>query len=213
MENETKEINILFFGDSICFGQYVSVHRGWVTRVAQELEELSQKYNLNVVVVNSSVNGCTTRQALERMPYDIQSWKADIITVQFGMNDCNYWQTDRGVPRVSPAAFAANLEEIISRALIFNIKTVFLSTNHPSTRDQQIMPYTSITYQDSNKQYNEIIRQVVKKNDRVKLIDIESHFLSYTQNKRDCLKTLLLPDGVHLSVEGHNVYFSYTYPI
>ena len=207
---DTKELNVFFFGDSICFGQGVSVHHGWVTHIAEKLNEFSRQYNTEVIVINSAVNGCTTRQALERMPYDIQSWKVDIITVQFGMNDCNYWKTDRGVPRVSPAGFAANLEEIISRARAFNINNIFLSTNHPSTHDQQIMPYTDITYQDSNRQYNEIIREVAKVT-HVNLIEIEKYWLEQLE-KGLRLRDLLLPDTVHLSVLGHNLYFEIVYP-
>lgn len=208
-----KEINVFFFGDSICFGQCVSVQHGWVTRIAERLNECDQHYDYDIIVVNSSINGCTTRQALERMPYDIQSWKVDILTVQFGMNDCNYWYTDRGVPRISQKAFAANLEEIIERALAFDVSMIFLVTNHPTTRDQQIMPLTNITYQESNRRYNEIIREVGRSYPiTVQLIDIEEFILSYTNNERECLLPLLLPDNIHLSVEGHKLYFSCVYP-
>ena len=34
-------IRVFFFGDSICFGQGVSIHRGWVTRIASETDKLS----------------------------------------------------------------------------------------------------------------------------------------------------------------------------
>ena len=42
-------------------------------------------------------------------PYDVQSHEVDVLVVGFGMNDCNYWMTDKGVPRVSQNAFRANL--------------------------------------------------------------------------------------------------------
>jgi acyl-CoA thioesterase-1 len=194
----------------------VSIHKGWVTRTSASLSELAQEYNRDIIVVNASANGRTTRQALEQMPYEVQSQYPDILVVQFGMNDCNYWQTDRGVPRVSPKAFEANLEEIITRAFAFGAKKALINTNHPTGRDQSMMPYTTITYQRSNEQYNGIIRNVATRlDDRVILNDVESVFRTYTNNNPEGLLRLLLPDPdlLHLSEEGHNLYFETVYPV
>ena len=76
---------LIFFGDSICTGQHISVHKGWVAQISQSLEGIA-------TILNSSVNGRTTRQALEDMPYHIQEQHPDMIVIQFGMNDCNYWK-------------------------------------------------------------------------------------------------------------------------
>lgn len=200
-------INIVFFGDSVCFGQYVSLHRCWVTLVAQKL---SRKYD--VVVTNSSINGSTTRQALERMSYDLSKLNMDIITIQYGMNDCNYWETDKGMPRVSPKAFYENLYEIIGRASIFGAKKIFLATNHPTLKFEA-MPYVPIFYQQSLVRYNQLIRDLWhESNEDVCLLDIEKHFKSIAKSKKQ-LAELLLPDNLHLSIKGHQVYFNYVYPI
>jgi len=203
-----EAINVFFFGDSICIGQYVSIHKGWVTRTSAEMSELGQKYKRQVIVTNASASGRTTRQALEQMPYEIQSQHVDILIVQFGMNDCNYWQTDRGLPRVSPKAFAANLEEIIARAFNFEAKKVLLNTNHPNGLDQKTMPFTNISYQQSNERYNKIIREVAARSDsRVILNDVEKSFKTYTNGNRERLLELLLPnpDLLHLSERGHDL--------
>jgi acyl-CoA thioesterase I len=112
-------LRVVFFGDSICVGQGVSLFKGWVTKIASGLDLLSQEIGREIVVVNASVNGNTTRQALERMPYEVQSHGVDILLTQFGLNDCNLWLTDGGLPRVSADAFAANLKEIIARGRRF----------------------------------------------------------------------------------------------
>lgn len=210
-----EAIDVFFFGDSICVGYQVSIHKGWVTRTSASLSELGQKYQRQVIVSNVSANGRTTRQALEQMPYEIQSQHVDILIVQFGMNDCNYWQTDRGLPRVSPKAFAANLEEIIARAFNFGVQEVLLNTNHPTARDQQTMPFTNISYQQSNEQYNQIIREVAARSDpRVILNDVEKACKSYANGNRERLLELLLPspDLLHLSERGHTLYFETVYP-
>jgi len=208
-------INIVFFGDSVCFGQYVSLHQCWVTLIAQKL---SEKYD--VVVTNSSINGSTTRQALERMSYDLSKLNMDILTIQYGMNDCNYWETDKGMPRVSPDAFGINLKEIVERARIFGAKRIFLATNHRALVSKKHNPSFSFNYQVKLSLYNQIVRDVqavyefeydhdITDAPYPLLIDIEKHF----PRQKSKLQELLLPDQLHLSPKGHQVYFEYVCPI
>jgi acyl-CoA thioesterase I len=202
-------LRIAFFGDSICVGQGVSIYRGWVTRVAGRLDEVATEYGCEIIVINSSVNGSTTRQALERMPYEIQSHGVDILIVQFGLNDCNYWQSDAGLPRVSPAAYAANLREIIERGSRFGAKTIFLHNNHPTMRDGKQFPHSNVTFEESNRRYNAIVREVGGSlGPQVIFTDIEAEFDRFTNQRRDLLANLLLPDGLHLSAAGHSLYFN-----
>ncbi len=210
-----NQIRVFFFGDSICVGQHVSIHNGWVAKISASLAQLGKEKNWRIVTNNASANGRTTRQALEVIGYELQSQHPDIVIVQFGMNDCNYWQTDKGLPRVSPKAFGANLEEIIRRSFNFGAKTVLLNTNHPTGLDQKIFPHTDIVYQQSNEQYNQIIRNVAKDNpDNLILNDIESHFVKHTGKDRDKVLPLLMedPDLLHLSEKGHELYFELVYP-
>jgi lysophospholipase L1-like esterase len=206
--NHHNPLRVTFFGDSICVGQGVSIYNGWVTRVAGRLERIAEDRNREIVVTNASVNGNTTRQALERMPYDVQSHGVDILIVQFGMNDCNYWQTDKGLPRVSPAGFAANLVEIIDRGRAFGANWIFLHNNHPTTRDHELIPGAPKTYEESNREYNAIVRRIAAEaaNDVV-FIDIEASFKDVAGDDRERLASLLLADGLHLSRKGHDVYF------
>jgi acyl-CoA thioesterase-1 len=199
-------MKVLFFGDSICNGQGIALHRGWVTRLSQSLHDVAQRVGAGVVVTNSSVNGRTTRQALETMPYEVQSHAPEVLIVQFGMNDCNIWETDRGNPRVSPAAFEANLHEIIARARAFGTQTIFLNTNHPTGRDQKNCPHTSVTYEAQNRLYNAIIRKVAGAAG-VHFNDIETAFHNAIAGDRERLLSFVLPDWLHLSEQGHDLYY------
>lgn len=201
--------NIYFFGDSIAFGQGVSICDTWVCRTADYLRDHVSE---NIVVNNHSINGNTTRMALERMPHDIQDKTIDLLVVQFGMNDCNYWMTDSGVPRVSPEAFRANLTEIIDRAFHFNTKKVLLLTNHISGKTE-IMPNSSISHQVNNRKYNQIIRGVAQSfnQESVVLVDMEKYFKEFIvtegRDEKSILADLLLPDSIHLSKAGHELYY------
>jgi lysophospholipase L1-like esterase len=206
--------NIVFFGDSICVGQGVSIHKGWVTRIAARISDISASRSAELVVINASVNGNTTRQALERMPYDVQSHGVAILIVQFGMNDCNYWLTDRGLPRVSGRVFAANLHEMIARGFRFGAERVFINTNHPTTRVYEKLPLADVTYEASNAQYNQIVRDVAAEWDaRVVLNDVERSFLQNIGEDRSRLAGYLLSDGLHLSERGHDLYFDLIAPV
>lgn len=208
MSNNKKLIRVTFFGDSICVGQGVSIYNGWVTRIAKDLHEYGKKNNIDIIVTNSSVNGRTTRQALEDMPYHIQSQGVDILVIQFGLNDCNYWDTDRGLPRVSKKAFIANIDEIIDRGRLFGAAKVFLNNNHPTNRNQDYMSHVDFTFEDSNKSYNKEIRNYASKNrSLVSFQDVEASF------EGSDLDLMLLDDGLHLSEVGHEKYYNLMAPL
>ncbi len=207
-------IRIVFFGDSICYGQLVPPHLTWVTRISAELRALGARLQSErpFVLSNSSINGNTTRMALERMPYDVQSHGLDLCVVQFGLNDCNCWASDRGLPRVSPAAFAANLHEIADRARRFGARRIVFHTNHPTTRDREPMQGAETTFEANNRRYNEIVRRVATESPAdVTLHDIEAGWSQHIRKTGTELADLLLPDGIHLSEAGHELYFDLTW--
>ncbi|MDG1138694.1 MAG: SGNH/GDSL hydrolase family protein [Opitutales bacterium] len=207
-----RKLRVTFFGDSICTGQHVAIHQGWVTRTSLGLSKIMYSSQGEIVVTNSSVNGRTTRQALETMAYELQSHSPEIVIIQFGMNDCNYWASDRGLPRVSRPSFSANLSEIIQRSFHYGAKRVFLNTNHPTTLTSHTFPHTETTYQSSNADYNKAIRNVAESSGAT-LNDVENHFLALIDQNEVKLSDMLLPeDQLHLSSIGHDAYYSFIYP-
>lgn len=204
----TKQIKIYLFGDSICFGQLISPQHTWGVRLASKIELAFQ--SIPVCVQNPSVNGNTTRQALERMAYDITAHQPDVVLIQFGMNDCNYWQTDNGLSRVSEQSFCANLREMIQRARNAGCKTLFMATNHPSLKGK-LSEDSALDYDLNNRRYNQLIREVaIGESDagrEVNLVDNEAYWTAHLQdNPQTTLDSLLLPDGIHLSAAGHDLY-------
>jgi acyl-CoA thioesterase-1 len=205
-------MKFVFFGDSICFGQRVSPHSIWVARISQDLHTL--RGIAPVTVVNSSVNGNTTRMALERVANDLQNEQPDIAYIQFGLNDCNFWQSDAGHPRVSLRAFESNLLEIIDRAERFGAKRVLIGNNHLTEVDGCLEPKMAsearCTYREHIRIYNEATRRVAAQSG-ARLVDIETAWIAGpVAERRDV--AMLDPDGLHLSPAGHDFYYEVVGP-
>jgi lysophospholipase L1-like esterase len=211
IDKNRHPIRVVFFGDSICVGQGVSLYKGWVTQIAKAIDEYAKEHNWEMLITSASVNGRTTRQALEDMPYQVQSHGADIILIQFGLNDCNYWETDKGLPRVSLAAFKANLLEIIERAKRFGALRIILNTNHPTLRKPSAWPAGAPSYQESVKSYNDAIRQIAVSDESIILQDFERHFETLLETGPE-LNQYLLADGLHLNERGHGEYYRVMLP-
>jgi acyl-CoA thioesterase-1 len=206
-------MRLVFFGDSIFFGQYISSHLTWVSRIGAELHR--EAGPREIMVSNSSVNGNTTRLALERIGNDLQLYRPDVVLIQFGLNDCNCWLSDEGHPRVSIRAYSANLHEIIDRARLFGAGMVLLATNHltqphgPLERKQAAN--AKGTYRARIREYNEVTRRVAESSGS-SLIDVEKAWIDGPE-KAGRGEAMLAPDGLHLSLEGHDFYFQVVTPL
>lgn len=206
-----KHLKVFFFGDSICFGQGVSPQHTWVCRIAAALEMRFQD-KIDLLVQNPSINGNTTRQALERIAYDVQSHAPHIVLTQFGMNDCNGWETDKGQPRVSSDAFRANLSEIVDRCRVFGAKHIIVGTNHPTTRTRELLPNVDFPYETANRSYNVVSREVAAAKSAI-LADAEAAFHDAVAAEEASYAHLVLDDQLHLSKSGHDLYFRTRLPL
>jgi lysophospholipase L1-like esterase len=197
-----RAVVIAFMGDSITAGQYVDPDLRWTALVSNALVSEYLATPVNFHILNRGVSGETTRQGLERFPADVQQHRPEIMTLQFGLNDCNCWVTDAGLPRVSEAAYRANLVEMIERARRFGARHVILSTNHPTLRYKVTMSGESLDQR--RRRYNDHVREIATLTE-VELCDIDAAFSSFNHDE---LAEMLLPypDQLHLSVAGHRVY-------
>jgi lysophospholipase L1-like esterase len=176
---------IVAIGDSITYGQHLEDRlKSWPYLVRAGIEA-------NHHIVPAGVPGDTTRLGLERFPQDVQNPCPAAVIIQFGHNDCNRWETDRGLPRVSMAAFKANLFEMIDRARMFGA-VPYLCTLTPSRRPE---PHPT-----DCARYDVIIRRVADE-EGVRIIDARAAFEAEVDQH-----SLLMGDGLHLSVAGHQVY-------
>lgn len=169
-------MKIVCIGDSITTGQLLDPHEApWPALLH------------GVTAIAKGNPGDTSRLILERFPRDVQQLAPDVVIIQCGHNDANRWQTDRGLPRVSLAAFSANLEEMIDRVETFGAVPV-LCTLTPSHRNE--------THAADCRLYDTALREVAWRR-QIRLADVRSAFRG-AEN--------LLMDGLHLTAEGHRVY-------
>ena len=196
-------LTCVFMGDSITSGQYVAPPRRWTDLVAQRVcGAFERSGDAAPAFHNRGVSGETTRQGLERFPRDLQNLRPDVVTLQFGLNDCNCWDTDRGLPRVSEGAYRANLVEMIARARHFGARQIVLSTNHRTLRRRTLS--NGATLEEGRLRYNRIVREVAA-GTGVVLCDVAESFEPLSSDE---LAGLLLPepDVLHLSESGHHRY-------
>jgi lysophospholipase L1-like esterase len=170
-------MKIVVCGDSITAGQHLDEgYAAWPQLLSTQLGH---------PVIARGVPGDTTRLGLERFPRDVQSQSPDVVVIQFGHNDANRWQTDRGLPRVSFAAYVANLAEMIERCLAFDAKP-YLCTISPT--------YRSPGHAEDCARYDAGLRELAADLD-VPLLDV-----------RPVIEERHLLDGLHLNFDGHLLY-------
>lgn len=202
-------VTVVYMGDSVTFGQHVDPKHIWTTLVSEKLTEQYRDTAVNILSLNRGVSGETTRMGLERFPEDVQNHRPDLLVLQFGLNDCNCWLTDLGLPRVSEAAFRANLKEMIERARRFGTEHVVLGNNYPTLRYKVML--SGEPYEQANERYSIIVREVARET-TVHFCDTRGAFLKY--DKKDLERFLLpFPDQLHLSAEGHRIYAETLWPL
>ena len=203
----TRTITVVHMGDSITFGQYLDPSLRWTTLIEDHLND-SFGDDVEIRAFNRGISGETTRMGLERFPRDVQDLRPEVMTLQFGLNDCNCWMSDDGLPRVSEAAFRANLVEMIERARRFGARAIVLATNHRTLR-RDVLPSGEV-YEDANERYSEIVREAAEVAG-VDLCDIRAAFDPFDDEK---LAAMLLPapDLLHLSEEGNAAYAEAIWP-
>lgn len=203
-----KVLRIAYFGDSITHGLGHD-HKGvpeelrWTSLVDRALRELEGE-GIFCYTRNMGVNGDTTRNGVERLP-EIYAFSPHIMTLQFGMNDCNYWHSDNGYPRVPKEIFRLNLIDLIDKCRAHGVERILLSTNHLIPVEKRML--NGNTYNENNRAYNTIIRSVANAT-RCTLCDVEARFGTAGE------KYFLNENGkwIHLSTKGNERYFNCIFP-
>lgn len=200
--------SLTILGDSISFGQLVTSHKTWPVLLSVALERTQSEA---WTVTNHSINGNTSRLGLEGVSARLSSPSPNIVMIQYGLNDCNRWASELGLSRVSEKSFKSNIEELVQRSRASGASTVFVMTSHPTLNSEH--SNRSADYEIIRERYNEILREIREGDPSLRLVDIERKFQEIGKHGEPMvsfssrLSEALLPDGIHLSEEGHDWYF------
>lgn len=110
---------IMVFGDSLSSAYGMEVEQGWVSLLAQRL---NQEYSGHRVV-NASISGNTSGNGAGRIENDLVLHQPDILILELGGND--------GLRGHSPKLFKANMEKIIRYSLDKDVEILLLGIKLP----------------------------------------------------------------------------------
>jgi|FLOH01.1.fsa_nt_gi lysophospholipase L1-like esterase len=189
----SNQLRIMHFGDSITAGQHVDRELCWTTLIARRLGDRCTSFN-------RGVPGETATMGLERLVADLEGLQPELVTLQFGMNDCNCWESDAGAPRASEGEFRQSVSKMICLAHDHGVQQVVLATNPCSLRHHTMLSGES--YESANRSYSQVIKEIADQS-KVLLCDIRA---SFEELRGKDLAAMLLPDNLHLSEEGHKYY-------
>ena len=79
----TRAATVLVMGDSLSAGYGIDPQDGWVSLLAQRLDEQDASHQ----VINASISGETSRGGLDRLPALLQQHQPDLVLLELGAND------------------------------------------------------------------------------------------------------------------------------
>ena len=186
--------NIVLFGDSITYGYGVFKKDG----IAALIQDRFKKFS----IINSGLNGDTTRWALKRLNYDVLSFSPYIVTVLFGSNDCAPSENSY----ITLFEFEKNIDSIIENILNKNCSSNIILITPPPVNENVFMPYTT------NRRllpYCSVIRNSAKKYGCF-LCDLNKDFMS---EAKENIEKYLQEDGCHLSEDGYKLFYKSLEPV
>ncbi|TDO96785.1 arylesterase [Marinomonas balearica] len=111
---------LLIMGDSLSAAYNLSIEKGWVSLIEQELASVAPK----ITVINASVSGETTQGGLARFPSLIEKHQPNWVVLELGANDGL-----RGYPLTKASE---NLLSMINITRQYSAKPLLIGNRLPS---------------------------------------------------------------------------------
>ena len=178
--SDVKNESLLIYGDSISAGYGMSKEKQW----SVILQDIINRDNLKINVINSSVSGETTSGGLARLSQTIESIKPDYLLLELGGNDAL-----RGYP---PKKIAANLDEMIKIADSANTKVLLMQIRIP--------PNYGSRYQ---KAFESIYSNIAS--------ETSATLIPFMLEEVALNEELMLPDGIHPKASAQPLIADYVY--
>lgn len=114
-----QSTTVLIVGDSLSAAYGLNEEQGWVSLLAQELQETQPALRL----INASVGGDTTDDGVQRLPKALEQYEPDWVILELGANDGL-----RGLPLT---LIKNNLQTLIDRVHDANAKVLLIGMQIP----------------------------------------------------------------------------------
>ncbi len=201
---DKQTIKIVCFGDSLTYGYGVLEKDIFSYQLSENLKKIYPK--IPCEVINSGINGQTTREALARLQGSVLQRKPQIVLILFGSNDS---ALQEGNYR-TPIEYEQNMVQIIQQILSLSThhafasgKTIPILLTPPSMVDTDFYPYTTNTRLQV---YGDIIKKL-SATYHLPCVD----FFAILQSITDTVayEACFQYDGVHLSQKGYALLYPY----
>jgi acyl-CoA thioesterase-1 len=170
------------FGDSITEGYGVT--NSFVSILSEKITEAYPFLDLETI--NAGMSGDNSRGGLNRLELDALQYHADLVTINFGVNDAF-----SGIPA---RQFADNLEQMARRIAATGCKRIVMLSSEAIPEpwaERQVLPYW-----DAMKDAAERVGCVYT--------DVHGHWLQVIETGRP-EGDLLIPNDMHPNEEGHQI--------
>lgn len=190
-----KPFTFVALGDSLTFGYGVNKTIAYPSRLAKDFPQWE--------IINTGINGETTREALQRMDSDVLSHGPQMVGILYGSNDSSLLE---GQYR-HLGEYKKNLLEILQRILDtpqnsdFNHgKVLPVLITPPPCVDTDFFPFTTT---DRVEAYATVMKQIgVDLN-----LPVIDFFSAMYAKKEESFTELFQSDGLHLSHLGYDVLY------
>lgn len=194
-----KPITFVAFGDSLTYGYGVLDHVAYPARLRVDFPQWN--------VINSGVNGDTTREAISRLERDVLVHKPHIVAIFLGSNDCalteDYYRPlieyEKNLRAMTEKILAADHGDII-----YDGKPLAIFITPPPVVDTDFFPFTT---NDRVEIYAESIKRIATEY-HCPVIDFFSALLA---KKEEAYEDFFQFDGIHLSNQGYDLLYDMIY--
>tara|TARA_B100000787_G_scaffold166448_1_gene151709 strand:+ start:1083 stop:1700 length:618 start_codon:yes stop_codon:yes gene_type:complete len=189
---------IIFFGDSIIKYNKNKLLVDWGDFLRKKIIlNFPNKYTFysKTIVGLNSTQGI---KAFKNLDNNVKTENAFLI-VQIGINDSWHYESLKGKPNVNLKTFKSNLLKIINKSNKIGIKEIFFISYHYLLNNRREI--NKMTLNQNLHKYIKLLKKICYR-EKVKFIDIFKH----TRNMNSKKLCRPMPDGVHLSLNGAQIY-------
>lgn len=199
---EHKKITIVGFGDSLTYGYGVLEDVAYPYRLSMDLPRIYPQIQWDII--NSGINGHTTREGLHRLPMSVLRRKPQLVLILFGSNDSALNEGQYRTPYEYEQNLRQMLEAILSLSTgnpVFGGRSIPVLMTPPSMVDTDFYPFTT---NDRLERYGEIVKKLAAEYG-LPLIDLFSAYMQVTDQSD--YEACFQYDGVHLSNKGYEILY------